>query len=404
MNVQSINSQKGVARLAAALMAPACALLWAGPGMAATTCLKGNSPNKLCLDLSSVPGTSVQPSQMATTTTYVKYTAAIRNLVAATSRTVSLTLTLNPAPPSDVSFTADSGLACTSIIGPDHTAIGVNCLADKLAGVDPLNVTLVAEAPRYPTTVTQVVNTGVIGWNGNTASTSKTVAVSTTAGDSYVPANQQVTLATSDSDDVTADSPLYGRITLPPQSMAYRATITIVGDAPADSNCVDGIYLSTSGGPFICRDAGSPRRAIRIDLGSAVFTAEGPAVFTEKWDTSIVPATQLPPTQAAPTGIPPFAMFSASLEQQGNATAAYDAVFAQCEIAGNAVLGAPCLTGVQQLANGDWQVDSLRTNDGAPLAKVRSTLAPLYAVLDFLVAPAEAQITLPTRPGIGYVQ
>jgi len=378
--------------VAGAILAPLCVLLWSGPGIAASACLKGVALNKLCLELTSVPGTSVQPSGLADTKTYVKYDVTIRNLVSATSRNVAATLTVAPTPSSALTFTANAGLACAV------SGATVSCLGDKLDGVDPLTFTVTAEAPQYPATVTEMVATGVIGWNGNTAQTSQTVAVSNTAGESFIPKDTEVTLATNDSDDVTAENPRYGRITLPPQPFDYVATIAVVADAPANSNCISGIYFSTDGGPFICRDNETPGRAIRIDVGPAEFTAANPAVYTEKWDTTIVPATQLPPNAAAPTGTPPFATFTAPLSAQGSATAAYNALWLQCST--TVPVGPPCISSVQQLANGDWQAVGLRTNDGVTL--VRSPLAPLQAVLDFLISRAEAQIV--PKPDIGFMQ
>lgn len=381
--------------LAAALLAPLCVAFWSGPSMAASACLKGMALNKLCLELTSVPGTSVQPSGLADTKTYVKYDVSIKNLVAATSRYVSATLTLVPTPPSALTFTANAGLACTA------SGATVSCLADKLEGIDPVTFTVTAEAPQYPTTVTEMVATGVIGWNGNTAQTSQTVAVSNTAGESFIPKDTEVTLATSDSDDVTAENPRYGRITLPAQPFAYVASIAVVANAPANSNCISGVYFSTDGGPFICRDDETQGRALRVDVGAAEFTAANPAVLTEKWDTTIVPATQLPPSAVAPTGIPAWASFTAPLSAQGNATAPYNALWLQC---GSTVPGytvaPPCISSVQQLANGDWQAVSQRTNDGVTL--VRSPLAPLQALLDFLISPAQAQIV--SKPDIGLMR
>ena len=387
-------------RASAVLSAAVLALAWSGQGVAASACLKGDALNKLCLAVNSSPATEVQPSGLAGTQTFVKYDVAIRNLVAATSRHVLTTVTINPAPASALEFTATNGLAC-SVSGAT-----VSCLADKLDGIDALGFTVIAEAPSYPTTATQMVATGVIGWNGNTATATQTLAVSNTAGDSYVPADTEVTLATSDSDDVTAENPRYGRITLPPQPFAYVASIEVVGDAPANASCVNGFYVSTSyGGPYVCRDTATPRRALRIDVGDALFTADSPIVFVEKWDTTIVPATQLPPTPASPTGLPPFAQFTASLATAGSPAAPYSALIALCgdDFTG-ALVTPPCLAGVQQLGNGDWQVDSLRTNDEGAIVRRSPLLAPLYATLDFLVKPAHAQIQLPTKPGIGFTQ
>jgi hypothetical protein len=387
-------------RLSAVFSAAVLALLWSGQGMAAQACLKGEALNKLCLSLTSQPATEVQPSGLATTKTFVKYEATVRNLVAATSRYVQTTVTINPAPASAMTFEAEAGLVC-SVSGAT-----VTCVADKIDGIDGLDFAVIAEAPTYPTTATQMVATGVIGWNGNTATATHTLAVSDTAGESYVPPDTEVTLATDDSDDVTAENPRYGRIKLPPKPFAYVASIEVVGNAPANANCANGIYLSAAyGGPYVCRDNETPQRAIRVDLGTTEFTAEDPIEFTEKWDTTIVPATQLPPSPAAPTGLPPFAQFTASRTFAGSPSAPYSAWSLPCGTdSTGALVEAPCIKQVQQLPNGDWQVDSLRRSHESPIVAQSPVLAPLYAVLDFLVTPAQAQIELPTRPGIDFAR
>lgn len=387
-------------RVSAVISAAVLALLWSGQGSAAAACLKGEALNKLCVSLTSSPATEVQPSGLAQTPTFVQYAGKISNLVAATSRHVLTTITISPAPASALTFTAEAGLAC-SVSGAT-----LSCLADKLEGVDGLTFTLLAEAPTYPTTATQMLATAVIGWNGNTATATHALAVSNTAGESYVPPDTEVTLATSDSDDVTAENPRYGRITLPAQSQAYVASIEVVGNAPANANCINGIYVSTAyGGPFVCREGGAPQRAIRIDVGTADFGSDNPIVYFEKWDTSIVPATQLPPP-AGPTGTPPFAQFSTPLSLSGAPSAPYAAWAVMCgvDVTGETVTP-PCIDSVQQLENGDWAVDSLRISNEAPVVARRAdVLAPLYAVLDFVVKPAHAQIQLPTKPGTGFMQ
>lgn len=387
-------------RLSAAFSAAVLALLWSGQGSAAGACLKGEALNKLCVSLTSSPASEVQPSGLAGTKTFVQYTGRISNLVAATSRHVLTTVTISPAPASALTFTAEAPLVC-SVSGSR-----LSCLADKLDGVDGLDFTLTAEAPAYPTTATQMLATAVIGWNGNTATATHALAVSNTAGESYVPRDTEVTLATSESDDVTAENPRYGRIQLPPQPFDYVASIEVVGNAPANANCSNGIYISTVyGGPFVCREGGAPQRAIRIDVGTAVFGSDNPIVYFEKWDTTIVPATQLPPP-AGPSGTPPFAQFSAPLSLSGASSAPYAAWAVLCgvDVTGETVIP-PCINSVEQLANGDWAVDSLRiSNEEEILARRSGVLGPLYAVLDFVVKPAHAQIQMPTRPGTGFMQ
>lgn len=370
------------------------AATWTAPAAAETACLKGLAPNKMCVDLGSVPGDTVQPSGLAGTPTYVKYTATIRVNGLASSRNIALTLDLSPAT-GFVSIEPEAGLAC-SITGSN-----VSCLADKLDGANPLTLVAIAEAPRHPTTVTELVNTAEVGWNGNTATAQRTVEVSETAGRTYVPANTEVTLVTSPeaadpAEQVTPDAPLWGKVTLPPQPVAYYARVAVIGDGPAAANCTGGLFLSaTDGGPYVCRNEQDPNRWVQFDVGATpgfadpvLFGADDPMQFTMMWDASIVPATQLPPTPALPTGAPPFAVFYSTNDTPTPPTVVARAFADTCEATGNAP---PCLTGVDRFATGDWRASGLKTTDGSDLvAAARTPLERLFAALDYVVAPAGA--------------
>jgi hypothetical protein len=397
MNVRSI--RRPAIGLASALTL-SCGLAWSGTGLAATSCLKGGSTNKLCLDLSSIPGDVVQPSELAGTKTYVKYTATLRNVVAATSRNVTMDLSFSPAPPSAISVATDSGVACAA-----PTATGVSCTVDKLGYLDPLTVVVVVEAPQYPTTVTQMLATGTYGWNGNTSTTSQSVAVSDTGGRSYVPANTEVTLVTEPeaSDPSTQTSvgdPLFGKVTLPPRPTAYFAQISVIG-GPAVTNCTGGFFLSaTDGGPYACRNAGN--RWVQFDAGSTpgsdapvVFDAAAPMHFSMIWDASLVPATQLPPTPLTPTGTPAFAVFYSHNDTPPPAAVAVRAFSQNCSATANVP---PCLIAVTHFDNNAWRAEGLKVTDGTDeIALAGSPVEKLYAMLNFFLPTAQG---LPIKPPI----
>lgn len=385
----------------AVILAPLGALLWSGPGLAASGCLAGAATNKLCLSLDSIPADTVQPSGLAGTDTFVKYTAVLSNTALATSRFVDVTFALSPAS-GFVSFEAEAGMSCT------RSGSTVSCFVDKIDRIDPLSLTLIAEAPQYPTTATQLVNTAVFGYQGNTATISESVAVSETSGTSYVPKDTQVTIVTEPetadpADQVTADNPLWGKVTLPAQPRDYYARISVINDGPQASNCVGGLFLSvTDGGPYVCRNEQAPARWVQFDVGSTpgledpvAFGADDPMQFTLMWDTSIVPATQLPPTPALPTGTPPFAVFYAQNETPTPAVVVARAFADTCSATEPVP---PCLTGVQRFDNGDWLASGLKTNDGSDLlAAADSPVARMYALLNFFMASATA---LPIKPPI----
>jgi hypothetical protein len=380
--------------VAAALLAPLCAVLWSGPSLATSACLKGDATNKLCLDVSSIPGDSVQPSQLAGTPTYVKYTAVLSNTSLATSRYVQMSFDLTPAS-GFVSFEAEDGITC-SLSGSN-----VSCLVDKITRIDPLSLTLVAEAPRVPTTATAMVNTAVFGFQGNTTTLNHTLAVSSTSGKSYVPAGEEVTIVTEPetadpAEQVTAEKPLWGKVTLPPQPRDYYARVSVIDNGPAMANCVAGVSASaTDGGPYVCRS--NPRQWVEFDVGETagaeepvLFAADNPMQFTMMWDTSIVPSTQLPPSPIAPTGTPAFAVFYAQPERTPPPATVDARAFSDlCDATAPVP---PCLTGVNRFDNGDWRASGLKVTDQSDL---QSPLAPLVAVLDLLLGRADATGILP---------
>lgn len=386
------------ARSAAAILLPLGAFAWSAPGLAVSGCLPGAAPNKLCLDFSSIPGDSVQPSQLAGTPTYVKYKGKLSNTSLATSRFVTLTFDLVPAS-GFVSVEAED-MAC-SINGSR-----VSCLVDKLERIDPLDFTLVAEAPLHPTTATQLTNTAVFGNNGNTATIVHTIGVSTTAGRSYVPAGEEVTVVSSPETDpahqVSPEDPLWAKATLPPQPVDYYAEIEIITEGPRMANCVNGLYVSVfDGGPYLCRDALSPRRWASFNVGETegalepmYFTAANPMAFTMIWDASIVPAEQQPPNELFTTGVPQFAVFYAQPENNPYPDSVNARAFA--DTCGTLAAAPPCLETVERFGTGDWRAVGLKQTDQSDLA---TPIDDLFSMLDFLLGTADAKGILPPIMG-----
>jgi hypothetical protein len=365
---------------------------WPGGTQAGSACLNDNT-SKVCLDLGSVPSASVQPSGLAGQPTYVFYTAVLGNAVHnRAARNILLTLTLNPQA-GFVSFQADVGMACTL------SGSTISCLVDKLDDGTPLKLLATANAPAWTgaNTAQALINTGTFGWNGRTESVIANVPVSPSSGKSYVPANTTAALATGaitadPSKQVSASSPVWGMVTLPPRLDPYVAQISVVTDGPT-LNCKDGTYMTKQdGGPYVCRDqgfpidAGNPRRWVQIDTSDATFDAASPMQGVLVNDPSIIGKKQGKTTTGNPTGTPPFAIFHTAKSLD---TTVYPirAAGKQCD---SAVPVPPCVISAERFANGVWRTRYLKSNDGADLAKAGSPLAPLYAVMDFVVAVADA--------------
>jgi hypothetical protein len=358
------------------LLLAATGLLWAGPGAAETGCLL-NDGSKVCLDLNSDPADNVQPSEQGGTPTYVKFIAELRNVTSKSTRFVTVNLALNPGTLETVAFTADPALNCT------RTGATATCSADKVSAGEPMKVTWTVEAPTQEGVMGA---TGDFGWNGRTTSVSTGLAVAGDSGRTHVPANTEgttVTTAEPSADQVTADAPLYAAITLPSKPYDYSAKVTVITNGPAQS-CTGGLFLSaTDGGPYVCR-TDIPTRWIEVDIDLPAGHEADPFQygFSMQWDASIISELQLPPTPVAPTGTPPFAVFYSENSALPPPMRAFSA-----DCATNAP---PCLTGVQVLANGDWEASGQKLSDNPNVVAANSPMAPFLAVLDFLINAAQA--------------
>lgn len=376
-----------LADLLVLVVAPLAALAWTGPSMAASSCLNDNL-DKLCLEITSIPGDSVQPSGISGDShgnTYVKYSAVFRNAGQTSTRHITLTFQLSTAAGFS-SYTADPNLGCTQVGGT------IRCALDKFEAFKAYSVTAYALPPPYTgaSTPTSMSNTGTYGWNGNTKSTVQTIAVSPTSGRSYVPANTSVSLVTSPqasdpTQQVTPENPLWARITLPARPNGYFASVYVQNEGPDNSaDCTGGLYASSDGNLYVCRDTAKPTRWIQYDLPSDLFTADDPFEVLMYWDASIVPSTQLPPNAIAPTGLPKWAIF----HNQTETGVPYGRSHAFSNVCDSTAPVAPCLNTVEQLGSGDYRADFLKPNDGSDMSG--GPLLPLARVLDWIIHSADA--------------
>jgi hypothetical protein len=364
-----------------------------GPAEAAAgTCLN-DQEKKVCTTLSGTPADILAPSRMGdpNNRTYQKIQAVMRNIGQTATRFVTLKITLDPA----TQFKADE-LVVPAPFSCSASGATLNCTIDKLDAGQSLTLTVPAEAPIYAgaSTPTSFTVTGTFGWQGKTAVSSITTPVTYKDGSTYVPPGTSPTLYTTPpaddpSNNVTAENPLWASVKLPPKPNGYYARVLVIGDGPAFV-CPAGVFLSSAdGGPYLCRDLANPARWVELDLGASFGPTE-PVAFTIAWYRDLVQALQLPPSAAAPTGTPPWAIFYD--QNTGQLTTNGRAFSDTCD-AGTPL--PPCLASVQQYANGNWSASGYKANDGSDLALAPSPLAPLLAVLDFLVAVADAQLIPP---------
>lgn len=373
------------------LVLPAAMLGMPGAAAAATSCLNNNL-EKLCLDITSVPGDTVQPKGLGGTDTFVKYSATFRNAGQQSTRNVILTFNLSTAAGFD-SMTADPNLNCTLSGGT------ISCALDKFEAFKAYSISALAYPPPYTgaTTPTTMTNTGTYGWNGNTKSTVQTINVSTTAGKSYVPPNTTVTLVTDKraedpAQQVTPESPLWSSITLPPRPQGYYAQVFITNSGPSSAgDCLGGVFAN-QGGVYVCRDTANPTRWVQVDLPADLFTADDPIEQTTYWDASIVPSTQLPPNGVAKTGLPMWAIFYNQTEQG----VPYGRTRAFSNACDSVTPVAPCLMSVEQLGSGDWRATFLKPNDGSDMQS-NDPLLPLVGVLNWIMNTATA-VSVPIGP------
>jgi len=345
----------------------ALAALWAAPGLALThsACLNDQTDGrKVCVELTSQPDTKVQASKLdGVNDTYVKYTAALSNVgLPTSSRVLDVAFTLSPAV-TITEFTSSGGVCSVS-------GATLSCRYDKLASSQNETITMVTTTPEYagPSTSPTLTNTGVFGFNGRTATVSKTLAVSTSGGGTWVPKNKQVEIVThpenpDPSQQVTAEKPLFAKMIIPAGDTEFEAYLAINDNTDEDLalSCTGGLFFmaNSDGGPYVCRDIGAPfdsgvgTRWIEAAIGdpNISFTGE-PLKILVMWDQTIVQAAQLPPTLVAPTGTPPFAIFYHAQEPVPHDHGGTHPIraFAETCDAGSP----PCLSDVQRYGTSDW--------------------------------------------------
>lgn len=369
------------------------------------SCLN-DSLDKVCAQLTAQPDSVVQASRLdGQSDTFVHYTAKITGITNPTSsRRVSAVFTLTPAV-DIVDFTASSG-SCSSSGGT------LSCEFDKHVSSGDEVIKFTAKAPLYAgaSTPSTLVNTGVFGWNGRTGTVSKALSVSTTGGYTWVPPNTTVTLVTgpeaSDpAEQTTAANPRWAKMLIPGRSVGFLAYLALNNSTDEDLalSCLGGMFHSgnSDGGPYYCRDIGFPHDAgvgTRWVEASVDDTVDGsftdaPVQLTLLWDDSVVSPLQLPPSAAGQTGFLPFAVFYHAQEPQGAPASHPIRAFAgQCG-------GPPCLTGVQEFANGDWtatlNLSQVYDNAAADALSPANVLNLLSGLMDSWLGEARAVLPPP---------
>lgn len=341
--------EQGLGVISAAM---AAGLLVAMPAMAQQgACINDNNGNygKVCAEISALPSDVVQASKLdGVRETFVSYTARITNISNPTSsRKLEATFTLSPAV--DIVAMSSSAGACST------SGATVSCSYDKLAVAINDDIEFTAKAPEFAGTSTPstLIATGVFGWKGRTETVSKTLAVSTSGGYTWVPPNTEVALVTSPenpnpSQQTDANNPLWAKMVLPGRSTGYLASLSLNLHADEDftQSCSAGLFYSgnSDGGPYICRDIGFPydagvgTRWIQVEIDDSVdgtFT-DDPVEVTLIWDESIISPAQFE------EDAPDVAMFYHAQEAQGSNETHPIRAFAQdCGSA-----APPCLTNV----------------------------------------------------------
>lgn len=373
---------------------------WTHTALAATGCLLDNE-GKVCLSLNPTPSSTVQPSGLAGQPTFVRYMLTLSNAITnSSSRNLFLDLSLSP----------NTGFV--SVENPNTAACVINaaslrCDIDKLDDATPINIVAIANAPPDlgDETAPSLTATAEFGNGGNTKTIYSTVVVSENSGASYIPANTAASLVTSpETEDpslqVNAGSPLWGKAELLPQPAGYFAQISLITAGPSRA-CVGGLFLtSTDGGPYLCKDQGFPydsgnaNRWVMLDTTTADFTIDVPMTVTVVHDPSIISKLQLQPSGLGATGTPPYAVFHSALPIDGHSK--YD-----IKPIGNTCAAAPvppCLTAVTRYGNGVWRATVLKVNDGKDVIEneaARSSLAPLMALMDYVINVSGAGIIKP---------
>lgn len=359
---------------AAAAFAPLGALLWAASAHAAPACVGDRT--QVCVDVVAAPGSSVQPSRMVGTDTYVRYNVTVSvNRKKANDVGLLLDLPNGYAINRNFgSFDVPADVTCTPSGGKQ-----VSCTVAHLNYGAPKVLRVIANAAPFKgtSTATQQTATASLTWDLRSASVTHTLPVSLTSGTSFVPPNQGLGLATAPeaAEQVTADKPLWAWMIIPARPESFVASVAVVDNGPDRTADCSGDF-STSG-PTVCRDTGNPRRWIMTDLPDYVFTPERPLQFTLEWDASIIPGVQ------STDLTPPFAIY----HNQTDVGVPYGPTRAFANRCGVPAV-APCISFVSRnTTTGDWRAMFYKGNDGSDM---QGPLGSLQALLDYFISGAYA--------------
>lgn len=379
------------------LLAALAAVAWVMPAAATDSpahACKNDKDKKVCVRAIGAVPTPVQPS-IAGGKTYTNLTFAVENLGQTTTRTVSLELRLEPATvfANDAKVVDDAPMICDKPIGAY-----LRCTVDKLNPAQTVRMSVSAEVP--PTT-DPFRATADVGWEGNKARAILDIVVSG-AGNTYVPRNTAgATIVSHENPDRTSDDPLYIKVILPEKDYPYTADVDIIGNGPTVPCVPGGIdpsFFVEQNPLFFLADPNTPLCRTGNEGTWAKIDIERDAVddfvyqFEMQWDGSMISDHQQSPTVFPPTGAPAFGIFYAEdLEDGGDQT-----VHAFSEVCTEEPQ-APCLKQVQDNQGGgdDWIATGVKQLGTEETIVASSPLAPLYALLDWLIETADGGIDPP---------
>lgn len=225
-------------------------LAWAAPSQAASACTTSNSRG--CLEVTDAPD-PVVPSNDAGTPAYLTLTTRASNAGGNTLTHVNVTEQL-PAGTSFVSVTTSRG-QCSQASGT------VTCSLGQMPPGSSAVIRVVVQAPSQEGGITTSATLGFAerandnpsnGGKVDTVTVSEATTVSSSAGQTYVPANTPVSVATDPSDATSADNPQYARAAIPSHPTDLIASLREVLSGGPSFSCLFG-QVTVQGTVYVCR-------------------------------------------------------------------------------------------------------------------------------------------------------
>jgi hypothetical protein len=261
----------------------------------------------------------------------------------------------------------------------------VSCSTDKLDNVNPRTVTAYASTPASSST--KMINKSTFGWKGHTSTVTTTVIGDPNVQGTFIRQGETKALRTNTDLSVSATNPVAGEVVLTaPVDMTAQLIVTRAGP-DLSPKCLNGLGLiyTGNGTPILCRDSNGVLQDLNGNLlgagdGKRYLKLIADAVLTDAQWTLVDDKSVLSPLEG-------LGLFQKGVfYSQDN----LDGTFSDIKAFTGGCGQPPCIVSATTRSDGASVIVFRKATDGSDLARLRTPLQSLYALMDFVVGPVGA--------------